>query len=149
MLKKELRENKYTVIVFCIFLILFLLGWLLFGLVMPKRGVPVYGNRLDGIEKVKITEKQSNKIISDIKAKGYVKEASTNTNGKIVNVVVEIKKGTDIKTAKELGKVVLGSLSDDQKKFFDVQLFLKNEDKNAKGYPAIGYKNSSANDFAY
>ena len=46
---KELKQNKFTTIVFCIFLGLFLIGWLLFGLVMPKNGEPVYGNRLDGI----------------------------------------------------------------------------------------------------
>lgn len=149
MLKKELKENKYTTIVFIIFLVLFLLGGLLFGLVMPKRGVPVYGNRLDGIEKVEVTKKQTDKLLSDIKSKSYVKDVSTNTNGKIINVVVEVKNGTDVKTAKELGKTVLGAFTDDQKKFFDIQLYLKNENKDAKGYPIIGYKNSSANDFAY
>ena len=53
---KELKENKYTTIVFCIFLGLFLFGWLLYGMVMPSAGEPVYGNRLDGIEEVEITE---------------------------------------------------------------------------------------------
>ena len=149
MLKKELKANKYTMLVFGIFLVLFLLGWLLFGLVMPKRGVPVYGNRLDGIEKVEVTKKQTDKMISEIKSKSFVKEASTNTSGRIINVIVEVKSGTEVKTAKEVGKVVLSNLTDDQKKFFDVQLYLKNEKKDAKGYPTIGYKNSTANDFVY
>ena len=59
----ELKQNKFTTIVFCIFLGLFLIGWLLFGLVMPKNGEPVYGNRLEGIEEVKVTEEQTADLV--------------------------------------------------------------------------------------
>ena len=106
-LLKELKQNKFTVVVFCIFLGLFLLGWLVFGLVMPKSGEPVYGNRLEGIEEVKITEDQTSDLVKELKSKDYVVTASVHIKGRIVNVLVETKKGTKTSTAKTLNKIVL------------------------------------------
>ena len=145
----ELKQNKFTTIVFCIFLGLFLIGWLLFGLVMPKNGEPVYGNRLEGIEEVKVTEEQTADLVKELKSKDYVANASTHISGRIINVIVETKEGTKTSTAKTLGKVVLKAFDNDQLKFYDIQLFLNNENDNAKGYPLIGYKNSTDKDFVF
>ena len=145
----ELKQNKFTTIVFCIFLGLFLIGWLLFGLVMPKNGEPVYGNRLEGIEEVKVTEEQTADLVKELKSKDYVANASTHISGRIINVIVETKEGTKTSTAKTLGKVVLKAFDKDQLKFYDIQLFLNNENDNAKGYPLIGYKNSTDKDFVF
>ena len=145
----ELKQNKFTTIVFCIFLGLFLIGWLLFGLVMPKNGEPVYGNRLEGIEEVKVTEEQTADLVKELKSKDYVANASIHISGRIINVIVDTKEGTKTSTAKTLGKVVLKAFDKDQLKFYDIQLFLNNENDNAKGYPLIGYKNSTDKDFVF
>lgn len=146
---KELKQNKFTTIVFCLFLGLFLIGWLVFGLVMPKNGTPNYGNRLDGIEEVEVTKGQTSSLVAELKSKDYVTNASTHVSGKIINVLVETKKGTKTSTAKTLGKVVLKAFDEKQIKFYDIQLFLTNEDNNAKGYPLIGYKNSTDKKFVF
>lgn len=145
----ELKQNKFTVIVFCIFLTLFIIGWVIFGLVMPKTGQPVYGNRLEGIEEVKVTEDQTADLVAELKSKDYVTNASVHINGRIINVLVETKKGTSTAAAKSLTKVVLKAFEDEQKNFYDIQLFLTNENETAKGYPMIGYKNSSAKKFVF
>ena len=149
MLKKELKKNKYTVFVFFAFLVLFLLGWVLFGLFMPKTGTPVYGDRLKGIEEVELTKKQTDKIVSDLKAKDYVTEASANLNGATINVIITVKEKTDASTAKHTADIVLNNLDDKQKAFYDIQFFIKNEKGNVNGYPFIGYKNSKAKGFTY
>ncbi len=148
-LVNELKQNKYTTIVFFIFLFLFLIGWLIFGLVMPKNGEPVYGNRLDGIEEVKVTNDEKDKLVTELEKRKYVNKASVHVNGKIINVLVETTNGTKVGTAKTLKKVVLEGFSKDQLSFYDIQLFLTNEISTAKGYPAIGYKNSNDNNFTF
>lgn len=148
-LMKELKENKFTTIVFLIFLGLFLIGALIFGLVMPKTGKPIYGNRLDGIEKVEVTKDQTNELVKNLKDKDYVTSASTHISGKIINVLIETKEGTSIKKSKTLKTIVLKAFEEDQKKFYDIQLFITNENKDAKGYPVIGYKNSSEKNFVF
>ena len=149
MLKKELKENKYTVFVFFAFLILFILGWVLFGLFMPKTGTPVYGDRLKGIEKVQLTDEASKKMVEALKKLDYVTDASVDEKGATINVIVTVKEKTEVKKAKEAGDTVLKCLTDDQKSFYDVQLFVKNEKEKISGYPFIGYKNSTAKGFTY
>jgi len=148
-LLKELKENKYTTIVFCIFLGLFLVAWILYGMVMPKTGTPVYGNRLEGIEEVELTEEDKSKIVSDLKEKDSVNEASVHISGKIINVLVEVKEGTKVSTAKLLRKTAIKSLSEEEMKFYDIQIFITNEDTEAKGYPVIGYKSASEKSFKF
>ena len=146
---KELKENKYTVFVFIVFLLLFIVGWVLFGLVMPKKGEPVYGNRLEGIEEVRITSSQTDKLIETLEKYSYVTSASTDIKGKIVNVIITVKEGTEVKKAKELGGDILKAFEDDQKKFYDFQIFVKNEKEDSSGYPVIGYKNSKDSSFTF
>jgi len=148
-LLKELKENKYTTIVFCLFLGLFLIAWIVYGMVMPKTGTPVYGNRLEGIEKVELTESDTSKIVKNLKDEDIVTSASTHLSGKILNVIVEVKDKTSEKKAKGLKKQAIETLTKEQLAFYDVQLFLTNENKEAKGYPIIGYKSSSEKDFAF
>ena len=146
---KELKNNKFTLVVFCIFLGLFLFGWLIFGTLMPKTGKPMYGNRLDGIEKVKVTSSQTNELVKTLKENKNVINASTHISGKIINVLVEVKEDVSVKKAKEVQTDVLAAFEDDQKSFYDIQLFITNEKKDTKGFPVIGYKNSSDKKFVF
>lgn len=146
---KELKENKFTTTVFLIFLFLFILGWILYGMVIPKSGKPVYGNRLDGIEKVEITNDEKEKIISSLKDEKIVSSAKTDIKGKIVNVIIEVKSGTTTKTAKKLGSTVTKNLSKSQLSFYDIQLFITSENQKSKNFPIIGYKSSTAKGFTY
>lgn len=149
---KELGKNKYTMLVFFIFLGLFIMGWLVFGIVMPNGDEnKKYGNRLEDIEKAgaTITKDDTSKIVTAVEKKDFVKSASTNVEGRIINVIVETKKGTSVKNAKSLGDVILDSMSDTHKKYYDVQLFVKNENEKEQGFPMIGYKNSSDKGFAF
>lgn len=163
-LMKELQKNKYTTIVFCIFLGLFLLAWLFYGILMPSSGKPNYGSRLDDIpcekrnteENLQIDCKynnelanQSEKIVSDLEAEEIVVSAKVDVKGKVVNTIVIVKEGTQVKAAKKLTKQILGVLTKEQLKHYDIQLFIKNESKDAKGYPTIGYMSAGEKKFTY
>ena len=151
-IRKELRENKYTVLVFFIFLGLFIIGWFVFGLIMPNGDEnKKYGNRLDDIEEAgqMITKEQTDKIVEAVEKKSFVNKASTSVEGRIINVIVEVKKNTSTSTAKALDSVVLEAISTEQKKLYDVQLLIKSENEKSKDFPIIGYKNSSDKGFVF
>ena len=149
-LLKELKENKYTTIVFFIFLVLFLLAWVLYGMVMPSNSAEKYGNRLEGIEKVKFTESDLNSIANSLEENDMVNSASVRVNGKIINIIVEVKEGTKAtNAATSLSKESVKNFDKEELAFYDIQLFITNEDKEAKGYPLIGYKNTSEKKFVF
>ena len=64
-------------------------------------------------------------------------------------VIVLVKNGTTTGTAKELGSVVLGAISDKQKKLYDVQLLIKSENTKSTNFPIIGYKNNVDKGFTF
>ena len=149
---KELKGNRYTILVFFLFLGMFIIGWLVFGFIMPNGDEnKKYGNRLEDIEKAgqTITKEQTDKIVSAVEKKSFVKKASTSVEGRIINVIVEVKKDTSLEKAKGLSETVLGAISVNQKKLYDIQLLIKNENAKNKDYPIIGYKNSSGKAFAF
>ena len=148
-LLKELKENKYTTIVFFIFLGLLLIAWLLYGMVMPSNSAEKYGNRLDGIEKVKLTDNDTDQIVKDLEENKIVNSASVRISGRIINILVEVREGTKTSSAKKLTSDAIKSLEKDELAFYDVQIFITNEDDDAKGYPLIGYKGAVAKKFVF
>lgn len=148
-LLKELKENKYTTIVFFIFLGLFLLGWLLYGMIMPSNSAEKYGNRLDGIDKVALTKSDLDNIEKDLEENNIVNSASVRISGRIINIIVEVKEGTKAANATSLSKDAIKNLDKEELAFYDIQLFITNEKEDTKGYPLIGYKSASAKKFVF
>lgn len=101
----------------------------------------VYGNRLDGIDNVLITDDKVNEVVNFIKEDNGVSDASIHIKGKIVNIIIKVsKKENTIDKMKEKSKDIIEKFSKDEVDFYDFQFFIKNEDGN---YNLIGYKNKN------
>lgn len=148
-IKKEIKNNKYTTAVFLIFLGIFIIGGIAYAIIMPSAGTPVYGNRLDGIEEVEITEEQTSTIVKALQDVSVVNSAKTHISGKIFNVIVEVKENTKVTTARNLTKYITKNLDEKQINFYDIQIFITNENAEKSKYPIIGYKTSSASNFSF
>lgn len=140
---------KYRIVIALVFLLI--IG--VFGFITVKQylypddKLTVYGNRLDGIDKVKITDDKKNEIIKMIKEKAGIKDAKINIQGKIINVSITASEKEN--TKEEMQKLcteILLKFSSEEIKFYDFQFFIKNEDLN---YNMIGYKNKISEEISY
>lgn len=105
----------------------------------PEDANAVYGNRLDGIENVTITDEKVNEVVNFIKEDNGVSDASLHIKGKIVNIIIKVsKKENTIDKMKEKSKEIIEKFSKEEIEFYDFQFFIKNEDGN---YNLMGYKN--------
>jgi len=113
----------------------------------PEDELAVYGNRLEGIEKVIITDTKKNEVVDFIKEDENVTYASITIQGKIINISIKSgnKKNT-IDKMKEKGIEIIKKFSDDEIAFYDFQFFIKNEEAN---YNLIGYKNKKKDDISW
>ena len=50
--------------------------------------------------------------------------------------------------AKKLGDTILDKISDDDKKYYDIQILIDTEEEN-DNYPIAGYKHKSEDNFTY
>lgn len=143
-----IRKNKFVIIAIGVFLILVVLGFQIATMLFPEEGTALYGDRLDGIEEVELSNSKLTKIESNLKSDGAVKEADVSVAGKIVEVIITVQDDTSVDTAKALNTKVLDSLSNKEKKFYDIQIFVK-KDSEATDFPIIGYKHHAKDTFSW
>lgn len=113
----------------------------------PEDEYAVYGNRLDGIENVLITDTRKNEVIYFIKEDENITDASIVLQGKIINISIKSgnKKNT-IDKMKEKGTEIIKKFSDEEIAFYDFQFFIKNEEAN---YNLMGYKNKKKDEISW
>ncbi len=143
-----IRKNKFVIIAIAVFLILVIVAFQVVNMFFPEEGKALYGDRLDGIEEVELTDKKLESIASSIEEDAAVKNAEVSVAGKIVEVIITVQDDTSTDTAKGLNTKVLESLDDDEKKFYDIQIFLTKE-TDANDFPIIGYKHHSKDSFSW
>ena len=95
-MKKFIKNNKLTVITFIICLIFVILVFAIKLTLFPNEGRAIYGDRLEGIEKVEITSKQQKNIISKLEEKDEVKSVETDIKGRILNVIITVNDDVEL-----------------------------------------------------
>lgn len=141
---KFIKKHKIKLIVISIFLIITLVIAIgLVKLLYPNIGLSVYGSRLDGVEKYQVNDKRLNEVKTELTKNEKIVKVSNNLTGLIVNHIITVKKDVDQITAKTIADSILEQFSDEEKNFFDFQVFVVSEDKENELFPIIGYKHHS------
>lgn len=145
---KFIKNNKFKIIIVCIVILLLILSSSsIIKLFFPNLGVPIYGNRLDIIEGVEISSNRASEIANTLMLNDSIKSAKVNVTGAIINIIIDVKKGIDITAAKSIGIKALMELSDDEKKVYDIQLFITQKEVEEEDdilFPIIGYKSRTS-----
>lgn len=147
-MKRYIKEHKIVVAAVIFMFIIVGLAFVVKNTFFTNSDNAVYGNRLDGIEKVKIDSNQKDDIINNLKSDSAVKKATYKLQGKIVNITIVVNDDVGKDTAKSLAGKVLEKLEDKQKKYYDIQVFVK-KDNDATDFPIIGYKHHSKDNFSW
>ena len=147
-MKRYLKEHKVVVAAVIFMLIIVVLAFFVKEAFFTNSNNAVYGNRLDGIEKVKIDSNQKDEIIKNVEEDSAVKKATYKLQGKIINITIIVNDDIGLDTAKAVAGKVLEKIEEDQKKYYDVQVFIK-KDTDAKDFPIIGYKQHSKGGFSW
>lgn len=138
-----IKRNKKTFIAMGIFLIFVILLIPIKIMFFPSSDKPIYGKRLNGIndEKIKLADDKLSGLEAKIKDKNIAK-LTARLSGKTIEVTITVTDDTDLKTAKSYGSKILAEFSDEQKSFYDFQIFIKKTNGSTQ-FPIIGYKHSS------
>ncbi len=122
--------KKHKLTTFIIFVYIVIIGFLFFiySMFVSSNGMPVYGDRLDGIDEVQITDEQYDKIVTDLNSEETVISVlDPKLGGKILSVIITVGDNVDIATAKSLANKVDNALTEEQKNFFDIEVFIKKD----------------------
>jgi len=139
---KVLKKFRWVLLGFAI-LILIVIIWVGKQFLSSSEG-PLYGNRLQGVEKVPISSALKTTITTLIDSKSGVKSSSVSVQGLIINVVILVDDTMTIDVAKATSIEVLTKFSDAEKAFYDISFLISYAQKSTKAdFPLIGYKNKN------
>ena len=138
-----IKKHKKLIIALVIILLLVIGVLFIVKYLSPNKGKDEYGNRLKGIEKVEITKETQNKFVKELEEKEKVSKASVNIKGRLINIIITLKEDVSRDSAKELANDSLDFFEEEELKYYDIQVYLKNEDSKDEDYPIIGYQHKT------
>ena len=131
------KKNSSAVVGVTVFILVIISALLIKSLFMYDENQAIYGSRLDGVDKMKVTSEQKDKVKKRLDEK--TKKIDIRVAGKIVNIEYTVNDDISLEDSKKLGSEALEEFTNEQKKFFDFQFFVKNNN-NKTQFPIIGYK---------
>ena len=147
-MKNFIKNNKVTVVAFIICVIFVILVFAVKLTFFPNEGTAIYGDRLDGIEEVEITDKQQEDIIKSLEDKDEVKEVSCDIKGRTLNVLITVNDDVELDPAKALTSSITDNLEEDQTSYYDIQVFISKDNDDIR-FPIIGYKHQNKDEFSW
>jgi len=142
-MKKFIKNNKAVclmvfIIIACLIIsVCLLLKYFYFG-----SGNTKYGDRLDGIENVLITDDRKSSVVEKLKENESVSDASIDIIGKRICIRIVFNTGTLLDSAKNVAVKIIDEFSEEEQNFYDLEFTLVCEDgEDTEGYTIMGNKN--------
>lgn len=146
-MKKFYKENRVFVILMGIALVcIAIIVAMLAGYVFRSTAGDKYGNRLDGISDVVISDEKKDEMEAKVLEMTKVQDVTINIHGKIVNFNIDFQNDT---TTTEVQNVAVGCLDlfeEDYLNYYDLQFIAtKSESDESDGtFPMFGYRKAQA-----
>ena len=134
---KFIKKNSGLIVGIVIVVFLVIIAIMAKNFFFPDDAEAYYGTRLEGIDKVKITDKKKEELKEHFKDSS--ESITVRLQGRIIYLDVKVKEGVSVDTARELANKTLEKLSDDEKAYYDVQFIISN-DKDTEHFPIRGYR---------
>lgn len=140
---KFIKKNKKKIIIGLIILFVLLIVYVVWTM-LPNSSKSLYGDRLDGIDDVKIADKDLNKIASELEEIDGVKEVNGDIKGRLINFNVKVDDSVSSSISDSLEPIVLDGFNKEELEYYDLQIFI-----NEKEYSIIGYKHKTNDKFVW
>lgn len=131
-------KRKSTIILLIILAVIVVIAIVLVGMFLPKTERSVYGNRLEGIENVPVTDSLKNSIIDSIVATDKTTSATVTLTGKIIKISIKVKDEVSLEDAKAIYNSFKDNFTEEILAYYDIQVMLTNSNYSSFGYLKAG-----------
>ncbi len=149
-IKKLWVENRVLfiltmIVIVCFFVILGVCISCFFGSSKSS-----YGDRLEGIKEVNITDDVKNDFINSMKSDELINDASFKVQGKIVYITLDFKENVTLVEAESKALASLMNIEQKYQDFYDFHYTLKGEKtEKSEGFLIMGAKNVNGSGLAW
>ena len=144
-MKRILSENKVLLVLAIVIIVsIVVIAVSLVLYFYTGNGKDEYGDRLQGIEDVQISNDINDKVADLYAENTAFNEVVVNVKGKIIYINIDIKENLSLVDAQSLAIKSLDAFSDGEKSFYDIQIIItaKTTEEESEIYPLMGYKNA-------
>ena len=99
-------------------------------------------------DKVEISKTTVSKLKEEMAALSEVDNIDYRLQGRLIYISLKMASGVSKDTAKEIAIKTLDYFTEDEKKYYDIQIIITTSDENAE-YPIIGYKHKTSTEFVW
>lgn len=143
---KFIKKHLTAIIVVLVCLILLILaGFAVYRMFYPSNDKSVYGDRLNNAPDV--TDEAINKIKEELNATELVNSITYKQSVTTLKFFIDVKEDVKIAKAKELGDIVIKGLEAKVVEFYDIAVYLTQNNGEMKEYPAIGQHAKASKEF--
>ncbi len=145
-LKDLWNQNRVLVVLFTIIIIcaIVVIGVVITAFLGSSKSV--YGDRLDGIEEVQVTDEAMNQFKKSFNEDDLVSEVSIKSRGKIIYITMLFKDNVIMDEAKSKAFSSLEHFEENYLKFYDFHFTLKqNSTETNEGFLIMGARNANGN----
>lgn len=145
-MKNFYRENRvFSILMLIAVLCIVTIGVFLVLYFFNGQSTNKYGNRLEGMEKVKINNKKLDEYKDLISAENNVSSVDVNLHGKIIYASIIINKDAGVSDGVNAALKSLDFFKDEEKAYYDFSFIIDKAEKDeSENYPVMGYKNAIA-----
>lgn len=140
---KFIKQHKKALIILAIIIVLIILLFSFFRVFLVDPSKSVYGDRLDGMDKVKISSEATKKLEKEMSELNEIEKADYHLKGRLIYVNLLVKDGVPVNTAKDIANKVLEYFTDEERAYYDIQIILSSKNEQ-EGYPVMGYKHKTS-----
>ena len=143
-IKRFYKEHRvFTILMSVVIVCLILIVTVLFQIFYFGNGSDKYGDRLEGIEKVPISESKEADFENNIVATGKVKKCDLTVTGRIIYITMQFEETVELDEAKNVALKSLESFSEDELAFYDFNFTIKkNTSDKVEGFLVSGARRS-------
>lgn len=139
-----IKKHKLLVSFITIFLIIIVISFILLKQFFVDTSKDEYGNRLDGIEDVAITENDISKFEKEVSGLNEIEKATYRVQGRLIYISISFNEDVAIDTAQQIATNTLDYFDSEKKEYYDIQITITNKNKDAENYPKMGYKHKTS-----
>lgn len=132
-----IKKHSRIIVGLLIVIFLVIIGVMAKNFFFPSDSDVYYGTRLEGIEKVKISNKKKEELKEHFKDSS--KKITIRLAGRIIYFDITVNDDVSVDSSRDMANKTLEKLSDEEKAYYDIQ-FIINNDKEKEHFPIIGYK---------
>ena len=144
-----LKRNKKRIIIILILLIVFSIfvfaTYKLYKYLTPDTKDSVYGDRCELTDGIDITAERENSVKEVVESYEGMKLSDVDVKCNLIDIIVVVKDATEVKTVKDMSNKLLTVFTEEELKYYDIQLWVDSNSKNSETYPIIGTRHKTNN----